>query len=131
MRRIPVIVGTTADEGSVFADRRRLSSVDEYETWVRDRFSSQGAADAVIARYTARTEAEAQRAMCRVITDSGPLTGAHVLSRELARQGGRLWRYHFTRVNAGTRDLGAFHGADIFYMFGIPLRMPRTSDLRP
>jgi para-nitrobenzyl esterase len=111
IRRIPIIVGATADEGSVFADRRRLSSVDEYESWVRARFRKQGAADAVLARYSARTQAEAQRAMSRVITDSGPLTGAHVFARDVAKHGGTLWRYHFTRLNPGTRDLGAFHGA--------------------
>ena len=45
---------------------------------------------------------------------------ARALAREVARHGGKAWLYHFTRAAATGRfaSYGAFHGAEIPYVFG-------------
>ncbi len=60
-------------------------------------------------------------AMARILADSSFLiTKARVLARAAASQNPHTYLYHFTRVNqtALSRKFGAFHAAEIAYVFG-------------
>ncbi len=113
---VPVLVGATADEVSMFLMRDGVKDLDEYRAWIERRF--EGEAQAALAVYSATTPAEARTMQVRCGNDG---YAAH--ARAVARSASRMaptWRYRFTRVSPFGESLrmGSFHGAEVAYLFG-------------
>jgi para-nitrobenzyl esterase len=119
--KVPVIVGSNADEVSIFASplvggtSYRPKSVDEYHQWLSREFHTY--ADPVFAAYPARTDAEVPVAFRAMDTDYQFGFGASLLAHEMAAAGQCAYLYMFTNVGAGQfAALGAFHSEESMFL---------------
>jgi para-nitrobenzyl esterase len=119
--KVPVIVGSNADEVSIFASplvggtSYRPKSVDEYRRWLSQEFHTD--ADRVFAAYPARTDAEVPSAFRAMDTDYQFGFGASLLAHEMTAAGQRAYLYAFTNVGAGQfATLGAFHSEESMFL---------------
>lgn len=90
--RVPVIVGSTADEGA----RATLdpSTVENYRTWLREWFGE--FADEVFAIYPARTDRDVRGAFIALSNDFQRGQTARALARNVTASGQRAYFYYFS-----------------------------------
>lgn len=115
--RVPIIVGTNADETSRMVPR--VGTEAEYEAAVRAQYGA-ARATAALAQYPASRFATPQQALVRLTTDATWTCPARRLLRGLAaHQSEPAYRYHFTwRVPGGAGALvGATHGLELPFVF--------------
>lgn len=114
---VPLVVGTNADEGSIFLLTMPVSSVDAYQGLMRRIYNEQ--ADAVLALYPAGEAGAIRGALNRYVTDSFFVTGARYFARTVSKINNKIFVYQFTHVSADPRRrmLGAFHASEIPYVF--------------
>jgi para-nitrobenzyl esterase len=120
---VPVIVGSNADEVSIFASPlvggrpNRPRTLGEYHKWLSNEFRAD--ADKVFAAYPANSDAEVPAAFRAMDTDNDFGFGANLLAREVAAHGQRAYLYLFTNVGAGEfAQLGAFHSEESMFLSG-------------
>jgi para-nitrobenzyl esterase len=109
--RVPVIVGSTADEGA----RAALdpSTVANYRAWLREWFGE--FADEVFAIYPARTDSDVGSAFMALNNDFQRGQTTRSLARDVTASGQRAYLYYFTY----TGPLGhAFHSIDTAFVGG-------------
>ena len=109
--RVPVIVGSTADEGA----RATLdpSTVDNYKAWLRESFGD--FADEVFSIYPARTDRDVGRAFIALHNDFQRGHAVRALARNVTASGQRAFLYYFSY----TGPLGrAFHTIDTAFVGG-------------
>lgn len=114
---VPLIVGTNADEGSIFLLTLPVNSVEAYQTLMRRAHGER--ADAVLALYPAADTSEMRRSLNRYVTDAFFVAGARYFARTASRANPNIFVYQFTRVSSDPRRsmLGAFHASEIPYVF--------------
>ncbi|MBO0910199.1 MAG: carboxylesterase family protein [Acidobacteria bacterium] len=115
--KVPVIVGSNADEVSIFASpivggrAYRPKTLAEYRHWLARAFGAH--AGEVFAAYPASTDGEAPAAFRNMDTDSEFGFGAWLLAREVRESGENAYLYNFTYIGSGQfRELGAFHSEE-------------------
>lgn len=115
--RIPVLVGSNAQEVSIFASplvrgkSYRPQTVPQYQQWLRQHFPQD--ADAVFRAYPAHTDSEVPRAFLEMATDDDFGFGSRLLAQESERAGNPAYLYCFTYVGTGQFvALGAFHSEE-------------------
>ena len=118
--RVPVLVGSTADEGTtLFAD---MEDIDE-ETWRGNVATAWGdQAEDILAAYAEDAAEGPNAAQRRILSDQYFAWQMRTWAREHTAHGDPAWLYHFTHVpdlggEYGT-SFGAFHAAEIPYVFG-------------
>lgn len=122
--RVPVVIGTNADEGRLFAVQVR--DADRYAAQTRWMYGASG--DAVLARYPidpAEGKAGPALAMARSFTDQKFACPAEALRRLLARYV-PVSGYEFADRDAPLAlpswlfpyDMGAYHASELTYVFG-------------
>jgi para-nitrobenzyl esterase len=109
---VPLIVGTNADEGSIFTTNLPFKTVADYRNYLGSHFFA--AAETLFKLYSAGDDAEVQPAATRLVTDSVFATSARRLARAQALVNAKTFMYHFTHT---TGPLGAFHGSEIPFVF--------------
>jgi para-nitrobenzyl esterase len=114
---IPLIVGTNADEGTIFMLSLQIKSVEEYRELVRKMYGEY--ADDVLALYPVSSASEIRNALNRNLTESRFISGARYFARAQSKLNPKTFVYHFTRVSPDPRRsmLGAFHASEIPYVF--------------
>ena len=119
LHNVPLLTGANADEGTLFMllNPPQGRTLGAYRDYVRSRYGE--SADRLLALYPAASDAEVRSALGRLIADSRFLYGARSMLRAMARKNPRVYAYHFTRVSraSGPMRLGAFHAAEIPYVF--------------
>ena len=115
--RIPVIVGSNAEEMSIFASplvggtSYRPRTVAQYRQWLQRVFHD--FAPEVFAAYPADTDSDVPKAFLHMDSDYGFGFGAWLLARETQAIGQNAFLYRFTYVGSGEfRSLGAFHSEE-------------------
>jgi para-nitrobenzyl esterase len=115
--RIPVIVGSNADEVSIFASpivggkSYRPRTIAEYRQWLQQTFHD--SAPEVFAAYPAITDSDVPRAFLSMDSDYEFGFGAWLLARETQAIGQTAFLYRFTYVGSGEfASLGAFHSEE-------------------
>jgi para-nitrobenzyl esterase len=118
---IPVLVGSTEDEVSIFASpivggtSWRPDTAAAYRRWLVERFHGQ--ANEVFAQYPARSDGEARHVFEEMDTDFDFGFGAWLLANDIARVGQRAFLYQFTYAGAGEfAALGAFHSEELMFL---------------
>lgn len=119
--RIPVLVGTNANEISIFASPLvsghswRPKTVAEYVQWVHRRFGNY--AEKVLMEYPAGTDHDARRVFEELDTDYDFAFGAWLLAKDTERIGEKAFLYDFTYVGSGPfTELGAFHSEESMFL---------------
>ncbi|MDZ4805740.1 MAG: carboxylesterase family protein [Candidatus Eisenbacteria bacterium] len=115
---VPILIGTNADEGSIFTEATRIGTREAFAAMLRRRFGP--LADAAARLYPAKADEAIPGALVRLITDASFVAPVRSLARHLSSHApGTTWMYHFTRVSPAGRKSGrgAFHAADVSYVF--------------
>ena len=116
--RVPVIVGANEDEGTLF---KALFGTTTAFTYAQLCAFAYGAhAKDVLRLFPATSDADAPDAFARSLGAAAFVAPARRLARLAARHGASAYLYHFTKRRPGDvgSRLGAFHGAEIPYVFG-------------
>ncbi len=118
---IPVLVGSTRDEVSIFASplvhgsAYRPQTLAAYRKWLSDEFG--GFADQVFAAYSATSDSQVPRIFRRMFTDYDFAFGAYLLAKENADAGHPAYLYNFDDVGSGPfAGLGAFHSEENMFL---------------
>jgi len=115
---VPVIIGTNADEGTLFVSQAPRIGPVGYRWTVRLLFPD--AADELLDLFPPPEEGETRRALLPLVTLAAFAAPARLTARFIARTGAPAFLYHFTRVAPRLKSLGlgATHGIEIPYVFG-------------
>jgi para-nitrobenzyl esterase len=134
---VPLMVGTNADEGSIFLRQLPVQRTVAYRLLVRRLFPER--ADEVLTLFPAANDAEVEGALNRLVTVVSFEMPARFLAKSMAPKKSKAYLYQFTRVppfgarppaeaggdtrgaGGGLQTFGAFHGLEIAYVFGNPL----------
>ncbi|MDR3375360.1 MAG: carboxylesterase family protein, partial [Ancalomicrobiaceae bacterium] len=116
--RVPMIVGSTGDEGTTYLRGVSGLNLQTYESFLVARFGA--AADRARAMFPVVGGGDVYRAIDRFITVAVNAEPARFMARAAERAGGKAYLYRFTRRpnTARARELGAFHGVELAYVFG-------------
>ncbi|MBM4037291.1 MAG: carboxylesterase family protein [Planctomycetes bacterium] len=115
---VPFMMGSNADEGTVFMQQVPLRRVQGYKWLLGQRFGKQ--ADRVFELFPAERDEDARAAFSRLVGVAAFVAPARFLARAMAKCRSPAYLYHFTRVPPAERlkKLGAFHALEIGYIFG-------------
>ena len=108
---VPLIAGTTADEGTVFLPLFPDRTVEGFRTALERDFGA-GAAE-VLALYRVDSDGDVPVQLARLLTDRWFLRGTRSMLRGMSRS----WQYVFTRSNPQAPALGAHHSVELPYVF--------------
>jgi para-nitrobenzyl esterase len=115
--RVPLLIGTTADDGSVFTFGSPIKTVEAWRTFARRRYPAD--ADTLLSLYPAATDAEVLAASKRYVTDWIFTASARSAARAMSLHHQPVWRYEFTRATWKVFGLppfaGSFHSSEITY----------------
>jgi len=116
--RMPVIVGTTRDEGWNFVDRSFPAGLDplQYDRAVRTEFGMD--ADAVLRLYPATMFPTAKDALARLTGDVEFTCEARRVARVMHHDGAPVYVYSFEYTVDTVNPGRAFHGLDTNLLFG-------------
>lgn len=115
---VPMIVGSTGDEGTTYLRGEKHLTLQRYQAFMTARFADR--ADAALEAFPAAGDGEVHAAINHFISVAVNAAPARFMARALERTGSRAYLYRFTRKpdTARARELGAFHGVDLAYVFG-------------
>ncbi len=127
--RIPVLLGSNADEGTVTLGQLGEATVANYRAWVRSQFDEY--ADEVLRVYPAVTDAEVRSAYLALTADYERGQAVRSLARDTVRAGQKAYLYYFSYPSKGEyarEGLGAFHGLDLSFVGGGFFRKSRWGE---
>lgn len=115
---VPLIVGNNTDEGSTFTGAYPITTVAGYRAYLKDPrvFGSFG--DAAFGTYPAASDDEVRRNIALSFGDHQFWHGARGIARTFTNRGMPVYRYVFTRRQAGGTGVDAQHGDEVKYVFG-------------
>ncbi len=115
---VPFMVGSNADEGTLFTRQGAPKTVRGYEFVARQMFGEN--AGEVLRLYPARTDSEAKDSYAAALGDVAFTANARRSARWHATAGHPTWRYFFNYLPraAKARGLGVTHGSEIPFVFG-------------
>jgi len=126
--RTPLIIGTVSDEATVLAARLPFKSPEAWREHVAKH--SKGVEAAVTAAYPAPTDSAIHDAAVQWVNDWWFHGTARAVARAVAARGVPVFLYGFSRVPpsqpTARGGFGAFHSAEIEYLFGFAPPWGRT-----
>ncbi len=137
--RVPLVVGSNADEGSLLYSSGNAAlygrlpgptTAEEYEQYLRESLGTDAAR--AIELYPANDDDDVFDAASRVYGDSRFGTTARLYARRATDIGQPTYLYFFTRVPPSPKQtVGAFHAAEIVFVFdkSVPLFPADEQDL--
>jgi para-nitrobenzyl esterase len=119
---VPVLVGSNADETTVFgktsplaSENSRPQTVVQYRAWLKNEFRE--FAEDVWKVYPAPADQQVPRVFLRMQTDYDFGFGADRLARATAAHGQTAYLYYFTYAGRGRfAALGAFHSEELMFL---------------
>lgn len=115
LHRMPIIVGSNADEGTLLTRTWPVDGLPAYADQVTGNFGA--AADEAARLYPAATDAQARPAVAAMFADTQFNYGTRLLAQAMARVEPRTFKYLFLRRRPGQVD-GPHHGEEVPYPFG-------------
>jgi para-nitrobenzyl esterase len=124
--KVPTILGSNADEGTLFVALSGSAMIADdaaFETFAEALVPGKG--KEVVAKYPSAMYGSAQAAATAAVGDAGFVCPTRRAARAIAKGGADTYLYHFTFAPEGALfpDLGAFHSAEIRYVFGVPSQL--------
>lgn len=116
--QVPVILGTTRDEGWIYADRSFPAglTVDQYEAAVETEFGAD--APAILMHYPASAYATPKLALSQLAGDFEAVCEARRVARAIARTHTPVYLYSFDREVDAVAPDQVIHGLDRNFVFG-------------
>jgi para-nitrobenzyl esterase len=115
---VPIVVGANEDEGTLFKPLFGTTTAFTYAQLCAFAYGTH--ARDVLRLFPATSDADAPDAFARSLGAAAFVAPARRLARLAARHGVPAYLYHFTKRRPGDvgQRMGAFHGAEIPYVFG-------------
>ncbi|MHC4607658.1 MAG: carboxylesterase/lipase family protein [Planctomycetota bacterium] len=115
---VPFMTGSNADEGTIFLKQLPVKRVAGYMMLVRSIYRKD--AQKILELFPAETDDEVRDALNKLVGCASFVSPARMLVRAMEKVESKSYLYHFTRVTpvAKRMKLGAFHAAEIPYVFG-------------
>ncbi|NPU83669.1 MAG: carboxylesterase family protein [Syntrophaceae bacterium] len=115
---VPIIVGSTLNEGNIYLAGVTDLTVDKYMSFLKSRFA--GDSGKALGMFPALEAKDVAPAVDRVVTVAANAHPARLVARSMERKKSRAYLYQFTRRpgTAMARKLGVHHGVDLAYVFG-------------
>jgi para-nitrobenzyl esterase len=113
--RVPLMVGTNQDEGTMFVSANPFESVAQFEQAVRAEFGDQ--AQKVLDLYGVKEKWNTRKAWINKTADVWFIHPVRQLARDVSRHGNDVYMYQFTRTSRARPHLGSAHGAEIKFVF--------------
>lgn len=111
--RIPVIVGSNADEATVFG-HAGPKTVEEYKQYLSEDTGKYAGEEFRL--YPASSDQDVTPQWLRLQSDSFAY-GAYSMAQAMSRVGQSTYLYHFTYIETGKRArLGAYHGEELRFL---------------
>ncbi|MBW2086440.1 MAG: carboxylesterase family protein, partial [Deltaproteobacteria bacterium] len=128
MANVPFMVGSNADEGTIFLKQITIKTPEAYKNMVK--IVGRKYASKLLKLFPVNTEEDVKPALNKLIGVSAFVSNARTMARAASERQPRVYLYHFTRVPpmGSLKHLGAFHAAEIFYAFGNIGPVIRQSD---
>jgi len=116
--RVPVIVGSNADEGSMYAGPNAPATVEDFRLSAQKRYGD--FADDFLEAYPVDSDTDVRDAFVASVGDAIFTWEMRMWARMTATVDADAWLYHFTRVPpiAESDFYGSHHGAEIVYVIG-------------
>jgi len=114
---VPVMLGSNADEGTLFLRQLPIRRPLGYAFFLRTIFGEDSRR--VQEMFPATSPADIKPALNRVVTTGTFVAATRRTARALATAKSPVWLYHFSRVSpaAARSGMGATHGVDVLYVF--------------
>lgn len=115
---VPIIVGSTRNEGNLYLVDETDLSVEKYKSFLKARFADNYAkAFEMFPAYKAKDVA---RAIDHFVTVAANAQPARLVAQSMERKKSSGYLYLFTRLpdTAMARKLGVHHGVELAYVFG-------------
>ncbi len=131
--RVPILMGSNTDEGTILFRAAPATTTDAFRARMTKDFPAI-AADSLFALYPTDSAAQILRSWQSMMGDATLGAPARWSAALATKAGYSVFLYQFTRVAAGPlgRTLGAFHAAEIPFVYGIPAdQMPRLWGASP
>lgn len=115
---VPLMIGSNALEMTTLRVYlpRFPRTVSAYQGWIEQSFSA--AAPRLKELYPATADADVDGALLRLTTDLYITCPSRFAARAVSHSGQPAYLYYYTRVLPGGEKLGAYHSAEIGYVFG-------------
>lgn len=115
---VPIIMGSTANEGTFYLIGEKDLTVEKYKAFLTSRFA--GNAGKAFDMFPAYKSEDVAPAIDRFITVAVNAQPARFVAQSMERMKSRGYLYHFTRRpdTELVRKMGAHHGVDLAYVFG-------------
>jgi len=120
---VPLMVGSNADEGTLFLSQMPVQHVAGYKLMVRSLFRD--SAEELLRLFPCESDDQLKAAFSRLTTVTAFVAPARLLAKDMGKKQSPAFLYHFTRVSPALKavGMGATHSAEIQYVFGT-LRPP-------
>jgi para-nitrobenzyl esterase len=115
LHKVPLIIGTNADEGSEFVANWPVDTMATYRELVELNFGDR--TDEAMAVYPAAGDAQVKGRVAEMFADTQFNYGTRLLAQAMATAGMPVWRYVFARRRPGQTD-GPHHCDELPYVFG-------------
>ncbi|HMK39852.1 MAG TPA: carboxylesterase family protein [Bacteroidota bacterium] len=114
---VPVLIGSNADEGTLFIQQIPIRRPVGYAMAVKNLFGE--FAGRVTQMFPVHTAEDVRPAIARLVTVAAFVAPARRAARALSVHNPNVRLYHFTRVSPllRERNVGATHGVELFYVF--------------
>ncbi len=115
---VPIIVGSTLNEGNLYLAEEKDLSVEKYQSFLKSRFANNyGKAWEMFPASQAKDVAPAIDHFLTVAANAQP---ARYVAQAMGKKKSRAYLYRFARRpdTAPARKLGVHHGVDLAYVFG-------------
>ena len=115
---VPIIVGSTLNEGNVYLAEETDLSVEKYHAFLKARFAGNFAK--ALEMFPVSKAKEVAPAIDHFLTVAANAQPARFVAQSMGKKKSRAYLYQFTRRpdTALARKLGAHHGVELAYVFG-------------
>jgi para-nitrobenzyl esterase len=127
--KVPVLLGSNADEGTVTLGALGDATVGNYRLWLKKQFDEY--ADDVFRVYPAANDAEARASFLALNADYLRAQAVRSLARDTVRAGEPAYLYYLNYPAKGEyarEGLGSFHGIDLSFVGGGFFRKKRWGE---
>jgi para-nitrobenzyl esterase len=115
---VPIILGSTCNEGTLYLTHETDLSVEKYQAFLKARFADR--TEKAFEMFPAHQAKDVAPAIDKILTVAANAEPARFVAHSMGRKKSPAYLYQFTRRpdTELARKLGVHHGVDLAYVFG-------------